>query len=114
MVLIVDLVRMMRTFDLPALHAQLDTLDSAIAALKNQEILQGYRIKTIKPGGTAGNPAKKKGYARLIDPDGGSRAIASSTVPEYREQIERGRELARLQKQRAALVVRIDKAISKA
>lgn len=109
-----NLVRMMKVFNLPALQAELDTLDGAIAALKNQDILQGYRIKTIKPGGTAGNPAKKKGYARLIDPDGGSRAIATSAVPDYQEQIDRGRELKRLQKQRAALVGRIDQAIAKA
>jgi hypothetical protein len=103
-----------KTFNLPALQDELDALDRAIADLKEQDILQGYRVKTIKPGGTAGNPAKKKGYARLINPDGGSRAIASSTVPEYREQIERGRELKRIQRQRTALVVRIDKAIAKA
>jgi hypothetical protein len=102
---------MMRIANLPALRGDLEKLERAIAELKAQDTLQGHRIKVVRPSGTAGAPSQRNGYARLIGPSGGSRAIAAGEVPEYAAKIERGRELARLQKQRAALVERIDRAV---
>jgi hypothetical protein len=102
---------MMRIANLPALRGDLEKLERAISELKAQDTLQGHRIKVVRPSGTAGAPSQHKGYARLIGPSGGSRAIADGEVPEYAAKIERGRELSRLQKQRAALVERIDRSV---
>jgi hypothetical protein len=103
---------MMRIANLPALRGDLEKLERAIAELKAQDTLQGHRIKVVRPSGTAGAPSQRDGYyPRLIGPGGGSRAISAGEVPEYAAKIERGRELSRLQKQRAALVERIDRAV---
>jgi hypothetical protein len=69
----------------------------------------GQRIKVVKPAGTAGKPSKYKGYARVIDNySATSRAIAPDEVPEYQALIDRGREVVRLQRQRSALIERVD------
>jgi hypothetical protein len=102
---------MMRTTNIPALQTELDEVNRAIARFQDQQVLHGYRIKVVQPRGTAGKPSQRKGYARLIDTGrGSSRAIAPEQVDTYQAQIDRGRELVRLQKQRSALVARLDRA----
>jgi hypothetical protein len=102
---------MMRTANIPALQAQLNELDGAIALVKAEGVLLDVRIKIVAPGGTAGKPSQAKGYPRLIDTNTGkSCAIAPDAVAAYQADIDRGRELVRLRKRRAALVGRIDRA----
>jgi hypothetical protein len=99
---------MMRTANIPALQTELETLNHAIAQLQDQGVLLGHRIKVVQPRGTAGKPSQRKGYARLIDAArGSSRAIAPDQVDTYQSQIDRARELVRLQKRRDALLKRI-------
>ncbi len=65
--------------------------------------LYGIRIKVVKPAGTAGKPAQKRGYPRLIYQRGGSRAIGPSEVPELQQRIQAGREILKLEKRRTVL-----------
>jgi hypothetical protein len=100
---------MMRKVNAPALHSQLDTIAARIEVLKSEGVLLGHRIKVVRPGGSAGKPSCKKGYARLVGAKG-SKAIATDAVAHYQTEIDRGRELLRLQKQQTRLIERIDKA----
>jgi hypothetical protein len=104
-----NLVRMMRKADIPALRSQLDTITTRIEVLTSESVLLGHRIKVVRPGGSAGKPSHQNGYARLIGAKG-SQAIAADTVAHYQAEIDRGREWLRLQKQQTRLIERIDKA----
>jgi hypothetical protein len=103
---------MMRTANIPALQAELEELNRVIAQLQSEGVLLGKRIKVVQPKGTAGKPSQKKGYPRLIDTaTGSSNAIAHDAVGSHQADIDRGRELVRLQKRRSMLVERLDRAI---
>jgi hypothetical protein len=104
-----NLVRMMRKANIPALRSQLDTISTRIEVLTSEGVLLGHRIKVVRPGGSAGKPSCKKGYPRLIGAKG-SQAIAADAVAHYQTEIDRGREWLRLQKQQTRLIERIDKA----
>ena len=102
---------MMRPVNTTILTARIEILTQRIEALRAAGYVLGQRIKVVKPAGTAGKPSKRKGYARVIDSYSGvSRVIAPDEVPEYQALIDRGRQVVRLQRQRSALVERVDRA----
>ncbi|MCY7279124.1 MAG: hypothetical protein LH702_36655 [Phormidesmis sp. CAN_BIN44] len=104
---------MMRKANVPALRSQLDTIATQIEVLTSEGVLLGHRIKVVRPGGSAGKPSHQNGYARLIGAKG-SKAIAPDAVAPHQAEIDRGRELLRLQKQQIRLIERIDKSIDAA
>lgn len=61
--------------------------------------LPGYRIKIVKPGGTAGKASQQKGYARLIHPSGKSQAIAPEHVGHFQTRINAARKIKQLQRE---------------
>jgi hypothetical protein len=98
---------MARPVSFASINQRLEKIDEKIADLsKSKHLGPGWRLKSIAPGGTAGKPSKARPRPRLLSPSG-SRTLQPEDVPEYREQIERGRELVRLRKERALLIARL-------
>lgn len=82
---------------------ELREIASQIDRLQQLSPLYGMRIKVVKPAGTAGKPAQKRGYPRLIYQRGGSRAIDHAEVPGLQRRIQIGREILKLERRRSAL-----------
>lgn len=61
--------------------------------------LPDWRIKIVRPGGTAGKGSQQKGYPRLIHTSGKSRSIAPHEVSQYQSRINAARKIKKLERE---------------
>lgn len=100
-----------RKTDTAGITAALEAIDTRIAEIKKHGYLTGYQIRLSYPRGTASKRSQLRCYPRLLNQaTGKTTAIAPESLGEYERQIEAGRELARLDKQRERLLERLGKA----